>query len=162
MRRSAVVFLLKPKEGKVLLAKSRDGGGVGLWSGYGGKIEEGESPTSAAKREVREESSVNIKVGDLIHAAIVNVYWGTVLRYRLYIFTLLKWHGQPRDSIETWKHRWFRYSQLPLKQMRQGDIIWMPRVLAGAQFEADVRLSEDGGLFHKIEYRPKVGQSEYA
>ena len=38
----------------------------GRWEFPGGKIEEGETPQQALKREIKEELTVSIKVGDLI------------------------------------------------------------------------------------------------
>ncbi len=43
------------REGRLLAAKRADGGKDGKWGLPGGKIEEGEKPVEALRREVREE-----------------------------------------------------------------------------------------------------------
>ena len=55
----AGIFLVCPKTGKMLLGKrSNDGDAPGTWANFGGKVEDGETPLQAAKREVEEESQL--------------------------------------------------------------------------------------------------------
>ncbi|MDR0650832.1 MAG: NUDIX domain-containing protein [Candidatus Peribacteria bacterium] len=51
---TTLVFLFN-LQGQLLLAMKKRGFGVGKWSGPGGKVEEGESISQAAVREVEEE-----------------------------------------------------------------------------------------------------------
>ena len=57
-------------EGRVMCAqRGPDGSLPGMWEFPGGKIEPGESPQEALKREILEELGCNIVVGDLINTA---------------------------------------------------------------------------------------------
>lgn len=53
--------LIENDEGKILMLKSPDRG----WEIPGGQVEEGESLTDALKREVKEETGIDIEVGSL-------------------------------------------------------------------------------------------------
>lgn len=51
---------LRDARGRVLLMRRRHPPNAGLWSPIGGKVEPGESPAMAARREIREEAGVNV------------------------------------------------------------------------------------------------------
>lgn len=54
-------------DGNLILATQRGYGKfAGLWEFPGGKIEKGESDVQAVKREIREELTVEIEVGELL------------------------------------------------------------------------------------------------
>lgn len=60
--------LIENNEGKILMLLSPDRG----WEIPGGQVEEGESLTDALKREVKEETGIDIEVGNLktVHSNI--------------------------------------------------------------------------------------------
>jgi 8-oxo-dGTP diphosphatase len=64
----AVGGLIENEEGKILMVKSPDRG----WEIPGGQVEAGETITDALKREVKEETGIDIEVGDLkaVHSNI--------------------------------------------------------------------------------------------
>ena len=64
----AVGGLIENEDGKILMLKSPDRG----WEIPGGQVEEGETITDALKREVKEETGIDIEVGDLkaVHSNI--------------------------------------------------------------------------------------------
>lgn len=88
MKKIKVVAALLVKEKKVLIAQRMTGGFQGLWEFPGGKIEEGETPQEALKREIYEEFEVEIKVGELIHNVIYN-YTNFILDMDCFLCTII-------------------------------------------------------------------------
>ena len=54
------------KDGALLMVKRGADPGKGLWSIPGGRLEHGEYIVDAIKREVREETGLDVEVGDLL------------------------------------------------------------------------------------------------
>ncbi|KAI0746990.1 NUDIX hydrolase domain-like protein [Daedaleopsis nitida] len=55
-------------DSRVLLGFKKRGFGKGLWHGFGGKIEEGETPLQAAGRELKEEAGIG---ASLVHCGVL-------------------------------------------------------------------------------------------
>jgi 8-oxo-dGTP diphosphatase len=82
----AVVF----KEGKILAIKRGQEPSKGLWSIPGGRIELGETAQEAARREVREECSIEVQIERVLDSAnnIIRDENGRI-RYHFVIIDLL-------------------------------------------------------------------------
>lgn len=63
LARCVVGVVVVNREGKVLMVKSNRGFTKGMWNVPGGFIEYGETPEDAARREVREETGVDLALG---------------------------------------------------------------------------------------------------
>lgn len=66
MKRIEVVAAVMIREGKVFATQRGYGDFKDWWEFPGGKIEAGECPQEALKREIKEELDASISVGDLI------------------------------------------------------------------------------------------------
>ncbi|MBP5314908.1 MAG: (deoxy)nucleoside triphosphate pyrophosphohydrolase [Muribaculaceae bacterium] len=66
MKTIEVVASVIVSEGKILATQRGYGSQAGKWEFPGGKIEAGEAPAEALRREIREELNMEIEVGEFI------------------------------------------------------------------------------------------------
>jgi 8-oxo-dGTP diphosphatase len=89
-----VVTGLIQKEGKILMGKRPSGNSLaGQWEFPGGKIELGESPEQALKRELREELDIDAEIGAL---RLSNSHTYGEKAVILLFFDVLYWKGEPK------------------------------------------------------------------
>ena len=67
MKTVRVVAAVIREKDKIFATARGDGEFKGQWEFPGGKIEPGETPQEASKREIKEELATEIEVGELIH-----------------------------------------------------------------------------------------------
>lgn len=60
--------------GRVLLVRRANDPSRGLWSIPGGRVEAGESAQACARREVHEETGLDVEVGDLVATVDLGPY----------------------------------------------------------------------------------------
>jgi ADP-ribose pyrophosphatase len=80
-----------------------------LWAVPGGAVELGESLREAAEREVREETSVTVRVGNVVHAfdAIERDAAGNVVHHYVVVDLVAEWiAGEPRAGDDALDARW--------------------------------------------------------
>ncbi len=140
MIHAVIVHIIQ--DGKILLHYKKRGHGVGNWNGFGGKIEEGESPEECAHREALEEMGTDVKnlrkIGEITFYDVqgedwlVHVFRGEV-------------EGEPRESEES-RPRWFPLSEIPYDEMWEDDRYWLPLVIEDINFRAEF-------VFHGREMR---------
>ena len=118
---------------KVLLGMKKKGFGVGRWNGFGGKVEEGETIEEAAKRELREESG--LEVIDITKRGVIEFEFENDPKIlEVHIFHVGKFEGEPKESDEM-KPQWFNFDEIPYEQMWTDDSHWMPIFLKGKKFK---------------------------
>mgnify|MGYP001208049434 CR=1 FL=1 len=90
-----VVTALMRKDGLVLLGQRPKGSLQGQWEFPGGKIEMGETPEEALKRELQEELGVTATVGDL-RLATTHTYGdrGVLILF----YDVRFWKGEPKSQ----------------------------------------------------------------
>ncbi len=130
---ATIVFVIQ--ENRVLLGlKSRGRFGEKRWNGPGGKAERRETMHACAKREVRQETGVELldplkEVGVLfsVHPRV---------RMRVHIFVAERFQGIPRPSKELERVEWFDLEDLPLNDFWEDQQFWMQLAIAGKSFTA--------------------------
>lgn len=128
-----LTLCLVRKNSNVLLGLKKRGFGNGLWNGFGGKVEPGETIIEAAVRELREEVSIEAeelsKVGQLEF-----VFESGSEPLDVHIFEVTRYSGEPVESEEM-EPKWFTTKEIPFAQMWADDEFWFPYYLAGKKFK---------------------------
>ncbi|OGG55116.1 hypothetical protein A3D62_00705 [Candidatus Kaiserbacteria bacterium RIFCSPHIGHO2_02_FULL_49_11] len=161
MKRATVCFPLTSS--KILLGKKKERFGIGKWNGFGGKIQEGETPEEAAVRELREESGLVAQTADLEKVAILKFYFNDEPKFLMHSYVVRVWHGKPQESDEMMP-QWHSLSDIPYNKMWKADSIWIGKVLNGEKVAANVYFKIDGEpgkdqeTFDRIEYDDSLWQ----
>jgi ADP-ribose pyrophosphatase YjhB (NUDIX family) len=122
---------------KVLLGYKKIGFGQGKYTGFGGKVEQGESVRAAALREMREESGLQVceqdveRVGHLTFLFPSRPDWSQVV----HVFLGKSWKGELTESDEM-KPALFQVDDLPFESMWQDAVYWLPPILEGKRIQA--------------------------
>ncbi|KAI0765266.1 NUDIX hydrolase domain-like protein, partial [Fomes fomentarius] len=138
---------------KVLLGFKKRGFGKGLWNGFGGKVDPGETPLQAAIRELEEEAGVQ---APLEHCGVLFfVVDGAEAAFHIDVFRADMYSGTVAETDEM-RPEWFSVQRellpptdpftsadhtpiapsgvalpyIPLKQMWADDEFWMPLMFA--------------------------------
>jgi len=141
-----VCYLLRPGGSgeEVLLGRKKFGLGEGNLVGPGGKIEPGETPEQAIRREVAEETSLLLGgvllVGELTYPFPFKPTWSQ----KSWVFVCREWDGEARESDEL-APEWYPVADIPTARMWDDARYWVRDALAGClvratfEFGADLR-----------------------
>ena len=132
---------------KVLLGMKKRGFGAGRWNGFGGKVEQGETIESAAKRELKEEVGINAEIIEKV-GLIDFEFQGNPEILEVHIFKANNFLGSPIESDEM-KPEWFNVNEIPFSQMWPDDTYWMPLFLAGKKFKGKFLFGKDDIVLEK-------------
>jgi 8-oxo-dGTP diphosphatase len=108
------VGVLIIQNGRVLLGKRKGSHGAGTWSAPGGHLEFGESIDACARREVQEETG--LEIDNLKHGPFTNNIFAADKKHYVTVFVLASpVSGEPQvlepDKCEGWA--WFALTALP-------------------------------------------------
>lgn len=124
MKTINVVAAVIMKEGKVFATQRGYGEFKDGWEFPGGKVEAGESPEEALRREIREELEVEVNVGDLIDT-IEYDYPAFHLSMKCYACTIA---GGSPHLLEHDAARWLSADQLDSVAWLPADITLIPKI----------------------------------
>lgn len=124
MKTINVVAAVIMKEGRVFATQRGYGEFKDGWEFPGGKVEAGESPEEALRREIREELEVEVNVGDLIDT-IEYDYPAFHLSMKCYACTIA---GGSQHLLEHEAARWLSADQLDSVAWLPADITLIPKI----------------------------------
>lgn len=135
-----VCFLTENNQ--VLLGQRKEGMGLGLYVGIGGKLEEHETEEDAIIREVKEEINVELitfkKQGSLSFVFPHKAKWNQTI----VPFVAHTWNGNPIETDEILP-KWFKHSQLPASEMWDDNPMWISLILQGKYVSGVFVYNED-------------------
>ncbi|KAJ3520003.1 hypothetical protein NMY22_g12938 [Coprinellus aureogranulatus] len=138
-RRYTNAFVVQ--DNKILLGMKKRGWGQGKYNGFGGKVDVGEEPLDAAKRELKEEAGID---ADLVHAGVfLFLTDGVEWAFHIDIYRADSFTGEVTESEEM-KPEWFAASTevpaaselppIPFDRMWETDHVWLPLLIARKPF----------------------------
>jgi 8-oxo-dGTP diphosphatase len=92
------------KDGKILLLKRRTEPFNGYWHLIGGHVEENETLKEALRREFKEETNLDVKVGNIIDGRIEKTSDRTKI---IMTFEVTSAHGKIKLNAESEEYGWF-------------------------------------------------------
>lgn len=127
------------QEGKILLGYKKRGFGAGLYNGFGGKLEEGETIEEGMLRELAEEVSLlatqYIKLGILTFEYVDK-------SIEVHVFKVTEFDGTPTESEEM-TAAWYLPDDIPLDEMWPDDAYWLPLFLENRPFKGTFWFGEE-------------------
>lgn len=140
--RIPVVAGIIHQDGKVLIAQRKDGWRHAFkWEFPGGKVEKGESPREALKRELQEELNIEVVVGrELTRYEYAYPRGATIL---LIFLEVTRFDGQMHGPIFE-QIKWEEYVNLPQYDFLDGDRDFVKRLAAG-EFQQLVKEARSPG-----------------
>ncbi len=139
-------YLLRDDE--VLLIYKKRGLGQGKWNGPGGKVENGESPEGAAKREVAEETGYQpLKLESIGYLEFIWEAGEEHNNQRTYIYTCHEFSGDLHESEECLP-KWWKIRDIPLDQMWDDDKHWLLEALKTGQVQKRFYFDKNNQVKH--------------
>lgn len=144
------------KDGKVLLGKKKRGFGVGTWNGYGGKLNDGETPEQAVVREIEEECGIVVPIENLIKLGVLDFYFDDKPEFnqRGIIYRINEWQGEPIETEEM-TPEWFDIEKPPFESMWIDDPYWYPYLIREEKFSGSIHFIEEGKSIASVDIQPE-------
>lgn len=149
---ATLVFVFRDDE--LLLIDKKTGLGKGKINAPGGKVDPGESPEEAARRECREE--LHIEVSNLEYCGEHRFQFVDGYSIHVWVYRTRDFEGVPTETREA-APVWTPIDQIPFDAMWEDDRYWLPMMIRGQRFQT--RWIFDGDRM--VDYHIDVdGQSE--
>lgn len=152
MKLATICFLIK--DDKVALALKKKSFGKGFLNGYGGKVKEGETPESAAARELYEECGVTANSTDLEKVAIIDFFDADKQIFECHVFFATAWQGNPVESDEMASPEWFNRASVPYDRMWKADREWLPLIFSGKKIHGKAYYKAGMEEMDRFEHMP--------
>jgi len=143
---TAVLTYLFDKD-KVLLINKRTGLGKGLVNAPGGHIEDGETASEAAMREITEETGLSVP--SVTYKGRLNFQFIDGLKMRGYVFFADQYSGNLCETDEA-EPFWCDINALPFDKMWADDALWIPLALEGKEFDGQFIFDGENMISHNI------------
>ena len=142
-----LTLVMASKEGRILLGMKKRGFGEGLWNGFGGKVDQGETVEEAARRELEEESGLTTE--ELSLSGILNFTFASEPKeLEVHVFKANLGNEEPIETEEM-RAAWFSHEEIPFADMWSDDVYWLPLLLSGSLFKGHFHFDAPSTLEHR-------------
>jgi 23S rRNA (cytosine1962-C5)-methyltransferase len=138
---------------QVLLGYKKIGFGQGKYTGFGGKVEPGETIAAAACRELLEETGISIPPEKLISMGVLTFLFPNqpAWNQEVHVCRIENWQGEPVESDEM-APEWFAVDQLPFERMWDDGRYWLPPILSGLTYFARFTFKDDNATIDQVAF----------
>ena len=147
--RATLLFVVRGD--RILLIRKKRGLGAGKINGPGGRLDDGETPSEAAVREVHEELLVT-PTGVEQHGELLFQFVDGFSIHG-YVFRADDVDGEPAETEEAIP-LWTPVDRIPYGEMWADDRIWLPWLLDRRRFRGWMLFEDDDLLEHRFELYP--------
>ncbi|MCH2060706.1 MAG: 8-oxo-dGTP diphosphatase [Verrucomicrobiales bacterium] len=148
--RATLLFLHRGSE--ILLIHKKSGLGRGKVNAPGGKIEQGESASQAAVREVSEEVGIDVRNPEEMGILRFQFIHGERLALHCVVFRSFEFSGEAHETPEA-DPFWCPVDRVPYEKMWSDDQYWLPGLLQGGKFDADFVFDDEELLWRNVRWR---------
>ena len=129
-----LAFIKSPDGRKVLMVhrtfKETDEN-LGKWNGVGGKVERGEGVEEGMRREIKEETGLDVVEMRLRGTLVWNDFGPKREDWLAFVFVVDKFEGEPFEANEEGRLSWVAIDDIPSLPMWKGDALFLPLVFDG-------------------------------
>ena len=115
----------------------------GKWIGVGGKLEERESPEDCARREIREETGLEVR--ELCFRAVITFLSDRWEDEQMYLFTSSDFYGELKDCDEG-VLEWVPVEKVMNLPSWEGDRIFLEKLMRGDRDFFSLKLDYEGDV----------------
>jgi 8-oxo-dGTP diphosphatase len=137
----------------LMLHRTKRAGDIhaGKWNGLGGKFEAGESPEECVRREVREESGLEIRNPHLCGLLMFPAFKGD--DWYVFVFTAREFSGELHENEEGYL-KWIPDAKLESLPLWPSDHIFLPWINQGRFFSARFIYTGDEMKDYSVAFYP--------
>lgn len=121
--------------------------GVGLYNGYGGKVESDQSMLESCVEEFDQEAGIRLQEKDFEKVGIMDFYKhydnNSADLLRCEIFVVRNLEPELKETEEMANPTWFPISKIPFEKMIIGDDLWIGRILSGEKLLGEIHFNQD-------------------
>lgn len=148
MKDTTLVLLFNSKN-QILLCMKKRWFWAWLWNWAGGKLQDWETITEAAIRELEEETTISLEEKDLQSRWILHFFFEDNSNWDQDVHIFTGYYNWDFEETEEMKPAWWNLEDIPYSEMWEDDKIWLPRILNKEQeveyefiFKADGKMWE--------------------
>ncbi|MGA2488961.1 MAG: 8-oxo-dGTP diphosphatase [Anaerolineales bacterium] len=124
---------------------------LGKWNGLGGKFAPGESPEECVRREVREESGLEIRHPSLCGLLMFSSFKGN--DWYVFVFTAREFSGEMKENEEGYLE-WISDDELESLPLWPSDHMFLPWIRQGHFFSAKFIYDGEEMKEHTVAFYP--------